>query len=265
MDEGDGVGDAGVEGVGLEGGIGELEWEWALEGVGCAHGKFDVPVGEEVSMECSGGGLEGEGGRGWGEEGGGEFGEAACAVAAHFCFGAIAVEVAHFEVGGGGVGGKDCEESICADAVGAVTEKCDEFGGEGEWGGAEVKDNEVVAGAGHFVEGEEERHGESELGWGWNGIDLGGEVEVELGDAAGGVGGELEGDFVPADGDVWVVVCLFSEVGDLVYELDGLGEVAEGEGAVEVWGGGLLGLPAWEVGKVGLDGVPLEGLGFHGD
>ncbi len=61
-------------------------------------------------------------------------------------------------------------------------------------------------------------------------VDLGREIGVLFGEPARVVGREGEGDFVPADVDVGVVIRVFGEVGDFVDELDGGREALELEG-----------------------------------
>lgn len=81
------------------------------------------------------------------------------------------------------------------------------------------------------------------------GLDLGGEIEVLVGEAAGVVGGEGEVDAVIADIDVGVVASLFRELPEAVDEVQRGEEVRELKGSDEMVG---LDLPAGEGGESGL-------------
>lgn len=78
-----------------------------------------------------------------------ETSEAAGSVSAHFCFTAICVVVAHFEVAAFG-GGFDKEETVCANAAMAVAEAGDLVSGEGEAKVTIVEHDEVIPGTVHF-------------------------------------------------------------------------------------------------------------------
>ncbi len=90
-------------------------------------------------------------------------------------------------------------------------------------------------------------------------LDLGGEVEVFLGDSAGVVGDESEADAVVADVYVGVVAGFFGEFADPIDEAERGDEAFELEGADEFAG---FNLPAGKLGEAGLSG--FGGKDGHG-
>ncbi len=92
-------------------------------------------------------------------------------------------------------------------------------------------------------------------------VELGGQGDVVVGDAAGVVGYQGEADAVVADVDVGVVVGFFGEGGGVVDEVDGLHEGGKGEGAGDL---AVFQGPVGKGGEGGLEGFGGEG-GAHGD
>ena len=123
-----------------------------LEILRLGHGDANVFI-DEFCSECAGDGLEGNGG---GDvllvaKVGGEEAEAASSVSTHFGFAAIGIVVAELEVGTF-LGWFDGEKPIGTDAAMAIAEGGDGVLVEGDGEIAVINDNEVIAGAVHFVE-----------------------------------------------------------------------------------------------------------------
>src|SRR6266702_916886 len=64
-------------------------------------------------------------------------------------------------------------------------------------------------------------------------VDFCGHDEIVVGEAMGGVGGEVDGDAAPAEFKVGVVAFGFGEEGELGGEAEGVAEVGEAEVAVQ--------------------------------
>jgi len=90
-------------------------------------------------------------------------------------------------------------------------------------------------------------------------LNLDGQIEVLLREAAGIVGDEGEANAVVADVDVGVVASLFGKFADTVHELEGGDEVFELEGADELAG---FNLPAGQLGQAGF--CDVRGKDGHG-
>ena len=145
------MGDAGVE---------EMDFEFRTvhgeEGGGAivrgvAHGEFDMAVLQKIRTDESGLSFEGNGGLCGAEKPCAVAGETTRAVAAHFGLAAVAVMVAHPEVGTA-FGGFDREEAIGSDAAVAVAEMGDGFPGKSPVQIAVVEQDEIVARTVHFCE-----------------------------------------------------------------------------------------------------------------
>src|ERR1039458_201762 len=91
-------------------------------------------------------------------------------------------------------------------------------------------------------------------------LNLRGQVEVFLGEAAGVMSNEGKPDAIVANVDVRVVAGLFGKFADLVDEIESGDEVLELEGANELAG---FDFPAGQLGEAGLSG--FRGKGGHGD
>ena len=188
IDKGDGMGDAGVEGMdgGCEALGGDRSVELQIDGVG--HGDADE-VAFEFGGEGAGDGFEGDAFL-WGvEEALGVAAEAAGSIATHLGFSAVGVVVAKFEISTilGRLGG---EESVCPDSAVAVTDRGDLLLAEGNGEVAVVDHHEVVSGSVHFGEGQAHGLGES-VNPDLRGVNDGGRGEGSVGFQPAGFGGRF--------------------------------------------------------------------------
>ncbi len=152
IDEGDGVGDAGIEDVDgrVEALDGDGRVESEVEGIG--HGDLDL-LTDQPRGESSGDGFEGDDFPGLPEQAGGVAAEAAGPVATHFGLPAVGIVVAKLEVGPV-LGGFGSQQSIRPHPAMTVADPGDLLAGELDREVAVVDHHEVVSGSVHLGEGE---------------------------------------------------------------------------------------------------------------
>jgi hypothetical protein len=153
LDKGDGVWDAGIDEMdrGIE--TGDFDAGVEFEILRDRHGDADIFT-DHFGGEGSGDRFKGHTLREFWQKMSGESAEATGTIAAHFCFSAVGIVVAEPEIRAI-FRGFHGQQAIGADAAVAIAKSFDGFGVEGNREIAVVDDNEVIAGAVHFVEVEE--------------------------------------------------------------------------------------------------------------